>query len=120
MAFYDEMQETATELFGEFSQGTVRLVRPAVVVDDSRPWDPTPADPQYWVIDATARTVEEKFVDGTKITGRETQVKFGVVPGVEPTVTDQIELDGVLMTTVDMRRIPDVGTVVAYVFFVVH
>jgi hypothetical protein len=119
--FYAEMQGVATDLLTEFQQGTIVLVRSTPTVGDTdRPWDLT-ADPSPTrvTLRAAARTVDKKYVDGTRIHGGETQVTLSVpVLSPEPTVSDRIEIDGVLMTTVDMHRLPDAGTPVAFVFIV--
>lgn len=118
MGFYDEMQDVASGLLGEFNQGTIVLLRPNVeAMDPDRPWDVTVGSPTRYLLNGVARTVERKWIDGTTIVGDEVQVTFAV-PDVEPVASDQIEIDGRVHRTVDMRRLPEAGTPVAYIFFV--
>lgn len=119
MGFYDEMADVATELLGEFQQGVARLARVTVTPETGRPWDVTNSAPTYTDLLAVAIPVERKYVDGTRIVGGEDQVTFAV-PNLspEPNIKDKIEMDGRLRTTVAVRRIPALGTPVAYIFFV--
>lgn len=83
--FYQEMQDVAGEILGEFHQGNVYLLRrPVDFQDAGRPWEPTPAAPapDAELVNATVRRVDRKFIDGTKILGTEEQV---IMPGsVDP------------------------------------
>lgn len=117
--FYTRMRDKVSKpLFKKFQQGSIFLVRTAKTQVPGREWDVTVGAPSRTQLTGTAIPVQKKFLDGTRITSRDTQVMFSPPDSVVPLVTDQIEIDGRLMTTIEMKRLPDAGVIVAYIFFV--
>lgn len=113
--FYLEMQTEATSLLEEFEQGSLVLVRQALAAVGGRSWDVTASgSPTRTTLMGVARPVAHKFIDGERITARSVMVVFAVPVGVTPAMTDQIEIDGRIRTTISMKQIPEAGTPVAY------
>ena len=113
-AFYEEMAGIATELLGEFSQGTITLSKSGTSTPAPNPWEPpVTGDATPYTLKATARPVEEKFVDGTTIFS--TDIEVTAAPfGSDPDPSDAITIDGKAYSIVTVMRIPAAGTVVAW------
>ena len=63
------------------------------------------------------RRVSTKYVNGMLIIASDNQVTFAV-PATVPLMTDTLVVDGRAHAMKDLRPLPGVGTVVAYVGFV--
>lgn len=119
MGFYDEMADIATELLGEFQQGSVQLVRSVSAPSDpSTPWQP--GDPTLATYDlaAAVRGVSQRYVDGTTILSSDQQVTCAVPPVTPDMTTDTLLIDGIAVTVLKNMPIPASGTPVAYLFVV--
>jgi hypothetical protein len=117
MAFYQEMQDIATELLTEFGQGVIRygkIIPGAGTVDN-----PGPSTIQ-WVTfkGATARGVSARYVMRSLAVGTELQVVIPVQSGAEPDMRDVIEIDGVRYKITYIDRKPAAGTPVAYILII--
>lgn len=116
--FYDEMQEFASEMLGEFKQGVVAISRTVTApADPSTPWIPGAPTTTVYPLDAVVRRVSQKYVDGTLIVATDNQITFAV-PVVVPAMTDMLIIDGAELVMKDLRPIPPAGTPVAYIAFV--
>jgi hypothetical protein len=114
MTFYEEMAGIATELLGEFKQGTVAFIIPGTTTPGENPWDPpivTP--PQAFDLDATAKGVSEQYVGTDGIVGTDTEVTIAPF-GEELTTSTPLTIDGQAVTVVKVMRIPRAGEVVAW------
>ncbi|TPL06681.1 hypothetical protein [Mesorhizobium sp. B2-4-11] len=117
-AFYDDMADMASELLGEFKQGFISLSRTVTAdPDPSTPWIPGTTTTTVYPLDAVARRVSQKYVDGTLIVATDDQITFAV-PEIVPAMTDILVIDGVEHAMKDLRPIPAAGTPVAYIAFV--
>lgn len=118
--FYTRMRDKVSRpLFKKFQQGSVYLVRSVKTPVTGRPHEATAGAPSRTKLEATVVPVQKRFLDRTRITERDTQVMFAPpVDGTVPAETDQIEIDGRLLTTIGFRRLPDAGVIVVYIFFV--
>lgn len=110
--FYDEMRAVASDVFAEFKQGTIEYVtmQPAA---GSTPDDP--GDPVVTVIplNATAKPVSQRYVDGTHITGSEVEIAMPN-DGVTPQMTGFIRIDSVTHKIVRIMARPAAGTPVSF------
>lgn len=115
--FYEDMLGVSVELFEEFQQapGEIFLVQTPMVRTVDREHDVTPGTPVRTLLQAVAIPVQQKYVDGTIVTGRETQVMFSPPTGVSPSSVDQIEISGRARQIIKMRRIPDAGIAIVYI-----
>lgn len=111
---YERAQATASRLLGRFAQGVVTLTRVTrASADPATPWIPGAETTTSYALSATVRGVSKELVDGTAILATDLQV-MAAVPGVEPALTDRIEIDGQSMTIVRIDQIPAAGLAVAY------
>lgn len=109
--FYQEMQAVATDLIGEFQQGVIEYV---AITPGTGPAD-DPGEPTETVtrIDAVARGVSFKYVDGTNVVTSDLQTTFAG-SAATPEMTGFIQVDGVRYKIVQIVRKPAAGTVVAW------
>lgn len=120
--FYEDMLEISEELFEAFQQdaGNIYLVRESSTPTTGRLHDVTIGAPVKTLLQAVANPVQKKYIDGQLITGRETQVMFSPPLDLspEPDLSDKIEISGRDRKVIKMKRIPDAGIALAYIFFV--
>jgi len=114
--FYDEMQEVATDLLQEFSQGQVTLKR-TVTTPGEHSYDPPTETVTSYALKATVRRVNQRFDRGTVIVETGDVVTFAALE-VEPALTDLLVVDGKDRAITDLKRIPAAGTVVAWQAFI--
>lgn len=133
---YSKVQGTASRLMSRFKQGKVTLTRktPGERPLGSNPWDPPPAERiSIYDLDATAKAVSDKFINGTLIFATDIEITAGVtmtleaVDGVpvapapvqlELLPGDTLNADGQPVTIITTMRIPRVGTPVVWKFIV--
>lgn len=117
--FYDEMAAMAREMLaptdeGGLGQGTIELVRYVPGVEPANPWDP-PAEPSREVttLDGVARGVGKELVGLTVETGGQivaTDLVVLVAPwGGEYGPGWVLEVDGLPVTVLRVRNIPEAG-----------
>lgn len=110
--FYDEMQAVASELLGEFRQGTIRYI---ALTPGTGPKDnPGPAVETPFDLDAVARGVSFKYVDNSAVLMSDLQTTFAVRPDMVPDIKGFIEMDGKRHKIERVIRKPAAGTPVAY------
>lgn len=109
--FYQEMQAVASDLLGEFKQGVIQYV---ALTPGTGPRD-NPGEPTETphTINATARGVSFKYVDGTNIVSSDLQLTMPG-DGIAPEMTGFIRVDGVRYKIVQIVRKPAAGTPVAW------
>lgn len=114
--FYADMRDAAGGLLKEFTQGTVRLVRPNDSDGDS-PWTSGGGDPQSYDLSATVKGVSTEYVDGTTILASDLEVTAAPVE-VTPQMSDHILIDGTRYEIVQLIAIPAAGTTVVQKYIV--
>lgn len=113
MPLYARFQDTAKGLLGNFSQGTVKLVKITNSGDD---WNPSQSETEH-VQDAAVSGVSSEYVGmdtgGGVIVASDLQV---LVPGggQVPTNSDEYDIDGDRYQIVNVEPIPAAGTVSVY------
>lgn len=114
MTFYEEMQGVASELLGEFAQGVIVLTKPGTSSPGANPWDPpVTTDPVEYTLKATAKPVEEQFINGTTIFATDIEVTAADFGG-DLNPSDTMMIDGKAVTIVKVMRIPAAGTLVCW------
>lgn len=124
MSFYDEMQDIASELLGEFDQsrgtGTqsdglwyIHMTPGNGPVDNPGPATPTP-----YKLDAVSRGVSFRFigtagVNGALITASDLQLTAAVFD-IEPKPAGFIRADGIDYKIKAIQRVPPTGVCVAH------
>lgn len=92
MTFYEEMQNVASEVLGEFKQGVIHYVE---LVPGSGPVDnPGPSTKVLHELDAVARGVSYKYVKDGLALSTDLTVTAAVLPGVTPSPKGFIRIDG--------------------------
>lgn len=109
MSIYDDLRPIAAELFEEFKQGDVRYV-PIVVTPGATPDRPASSAPGAPVpINATARPVETKYVNGTSIVVTDKQVTIPNDGKVKPDMSGFIDIDAVRHKVIEIMARPTAG-----------
>jgi len=128
---YDDFQELSNELFEEFQQGTVKLIRTTEGVPANE-WEAGTPTTVEFLLSATATGVLEKYVDGKTILSSDLQINSAVkatnlttgiavdlIGSNQPSKeTDKLEIDGSVKTVEAIKQIPSAGTPVTLIFFV--
>lgn len=123
MGFYDEMQDVATELLGEFQQGVVQLVRVTQGASDpATPWEPGVPTETTYELNATVGTTyvnnaSATYDDGSLILASDVVVTCSV-PVVTPMLSDRVVIDGRAYSVKQVNALPAAGTPAAYKIFV--
>ena len=110
--FYQEMQSIASSLIGEFQQGAIQYV----ALSHSGGTADNPGEPTETTttVNAVARGVQFKYVDGTNIFASDGQITMQADAGVVPALTGMIVVDSRRHKIVSVSAIPPAGTPVAY------
>jgi hypothetical protein len=116
MSIYDEMQGVASELFAQFQQGSIMYVE-LQMVSGGTPDDPSEPTRVEYPLTATARPVSTKYVDGSHIVQSDKQVSMPG-GGIEPQMSGLVLIDGVQYKIIEIKRIPEAGTVISYILIV--
>ena len=110
--FYGDMQATATELLTEFSQGVINY---APKVAGANEWDGDTYGTPI-VLKATARGVSARYA--TDLIKSSDIMITAAVFSVEPDMQGKITIDGKPRQIVQITRIPEAGTALAWRIFV--
>lgn len=118
MSIYDDMRAVASELMPEFKQGDIRYVTytsaPGSSPDEAGEPVPNVSDP----LNATARPVSTKYVDGTHIVQSDRQV---VIPNegiATPSIEGLLRIDGVDYKIIDLMPNPAAGEPIVWTVIV--
>lgn len=109
--FYSEMQGVASDLLREFKQGVIAYV---AVTKGSGPADnPGAPTEKAYTLDAVARGVAFKYIDGTNVVASDQQMTMPG-KGVAPDMKGFVTVDGVRHKIVRIIRKPSAGTPIAW------
>ena len=108
---YSDLQNVAADLFAEFKQGEIAYIQ--IVPGTDRPDDPGEPSEVVHPIDATAQSVQFKYVDGTSILTTDEQISMPG-KGVEPEMNGFVTVDGERYKIIGIKPKPAAGPVVAY------
>lgn len=116
MAFYDDMQNIATELLTEFKQGKIEYGQ---LTPGAGPADnPGPSTIAWQTLKgATARGVSQKYVSLSLAVATDKQVIM-LANQIVPDVRDSVRIDGEELKLVHIIPRPAAGTVAAYTLIV--
>lgn len=118
MSIYDEMRDVATELFVEFKQGVIQYV-PVVTTAGGSPDEPASSsrgDPI--TLNATARPVSTKYVDGSHIIQSDRQVTIPNNGKATPEMKGFIRIDGVDYKIIQIMPRPAAGDPISWTVIV--
>jgi hypothetical protein len=116
LSFYGDLRNVATGLLREFKQGTVEAGR-AVSVPGATAWAAPTITVQWTPINAVARGVSQKYVDGANIiaTDRQVTIEAGVWSFQ---AGDRLRIDNKEVVVLRVDPIPAAGAPVAWRVFV--
>lgn len=113
MSIYQEMQAVAKELLGddEFRQDGIYYV---ALTPGTGPADNpgAPVETKTLIRDAVARGVEDKYVDGTQVTGTDGQINCGYPQPFTPKISDWVEVGGKRCKILKVSKVPPTGVAV--------
>src|SRR5690606_6757070 len=92
MSIYDDARKIASDLIGEFKQGTVQYIK-MVPGTGGRPDAPAPSTSVVTTINAVARPVSTKYVDGSHILQSDKQVTIPNDGKMSPDLSGFIKID---------------------------
>jgi hypothetical protein len=116
MSLYTDLRNVASGLLREFSQGVVEIGKP-VTVPGANEWTPPTTTIQWTRVNAVARGVSQKYVDGVSIVATDLQLTVDM-GAYDPAAGDRIRIDGKQVSVLRFDRIPAAGEVVAWRVFV--
>lgn len=94
MSFYQEMQNIASSLLKEFKQGSVKLVQLVESANENSLDEPELVEKVY-DLNATISGVNYKYLIDSYAVASDLTVTAGVIPNVNVTINDFIDIDGV-------------------------
>ena len=116
MSIYDDLQPVASELLGEFKQGTVYLIK--MTEGNGTPDDPGDPTETKYELDATVKGVSFKYIEQGFALESDLMVTSAVRDDVTPDGDDFIEIDGVRHKIHRDMSVPAAGTKIAWKFIV--
>jgi hypothetical protein len=117
MTIYDDMRQVASDVIGEFKQGSIAYVelQPVAGATPDNPGTPVPVT---YPVNGVTRPVEFKYVDGTNIVQSDEQFTIAALDGVTPTMEGYATIDGRQAKIVGIKRIPAAGDPITFVVIV--
>lgn len=116
MSIYDDARLIATDLLNEFKQGTILYVelQPQAGATPDNPGEPVEVE---HTLNAVARPVSTKYVDGSHIVQSDKQI---IMPGdgIEPRMSGSMKIDGVTHKIIEIMPVPAAGDPVTYTVIV--
>lgn len=116
MAFYQDMQNIATELLDEFKQGLIEYGR---ITPGSGPADdPGPSVITWSTVKAVARGVSFKYAQLSMVVETDLQVTMAADQISNPDMRDFVRIDGVALKIVHIVAKPAAGVTAAFILIV--
>lgn len=116
MSIYDDMQVVASNIFAEFKQGAITYVELQPVAGGT-PDEPAANVEVTTALDATARPVSTKYVDGSHIYRSDVQVSVPAA-AVTPSMSGYLTIDAVRYKIIEIMCVPAAGTAIVYTLIV--
>lgn len=121
MSIYDDLRTVASEVIGEFAQGSIAYVELQPVAG-ATPDEPGVPAQQSYPINGVTRPVEFKYIDGTHIVQTDEQFTVAALDaenaGFTPSMDGWAMIDGAHAKIVGIKRIPAAGDPITYVVIV--
>lgn len=118
MSIYDEMRAVVSEVMPEFKQGDIRYVSvtnaAGAAPDEVGSTTETVSDP----LNATARPVSTKYVDGTHVVRSDRQVTIPNDGIATPDINGKVRIDGVDYKIIDLMPRPAAGDPISWTVIV--
>lgn len=118
MSIYDDMRGVASELFAEFKQGMIEYIGVTSTAGGSPDEPATVTDASPVALNATARPVSTKYVDGTHIVQSDKQVTIPNNGKAEPSINGFLRIDGVRHKIIEIMPRPAAGDPITWTVIV--
>jgi hypothetical protein len=119
--FYQQLQDIATGVFKQFSQGKVQIIR-TVEVPGQHGWEPGSRTTKKLDLYATVTGVKAYKVDGKQIVMSDQVVTCAAKAAngelVNPVPTDQLTVDGKVRQIKKIEQQPASGTPVSFAIYI--
>lgn len=118
MTIYDEIRAVASDVMAEFKQGDIRYVSIGVADGAAPDEAATPVETVSAQLNATARSVSTKYVDGTHIVQSDKQVQIPNDGIATPNITGKVRIDGVDHKIIEVMPRPAAGIPITWTLIV--
>ena len=115
MTFYKEMQTIAKNVLKEFNQGEIKLVHLTGSANLS-PDAPDEMKETIYDLKGSVKGVTFKYLKEGYVTHTDFEVTVGVIPDVEPSENDFLQINGVRYKIIRDISVPANGTRVVWKF----
>lgn len=118
MSIYDDLRAVATEIMPDFKQGDIRYVSVTNVAGSAPDEVGSTSETVSAPLNAVARPVSTKYVDGTHIVQSDRQV---VIPNdgiTTPDMTGKVRIDGVNYKIINIMPRPAAGDPITWTVIV--
>lgn len=117
MSFYDEMQQIATNVLGEFNQGVIKLIQ-LKTPENGTPDDPGELTEVVTELKGVVSGITFKYLKEGYNAVTDFEATVAVVQGVQPLEGDFLEVDGVQYKIIKDVSVPAAGVNVVWKFIV--
>lgn len=117
MTFYDEMQTIAKNVLNEFNQGSIKLVH-LTGSSNSSPDAPDEMKETIYTLKGSVKGVSFKYLKEGYVIHTDLEATVAVIPDVQPTLNDFVEVDGVRYKIIRDVSVPAAGTKVVWKFLI--
>lgn len=117
MTFYKEMQNIAKGVLNEFNQGSIKLVQ-LVESPDGSPDKPGDMQERVYNLKGSVKGVSFKYLKEGYVIHTDLEATVAVIPDVQPTLNDFVEVDGVRYKIIRDVSVPAAGTKVVWKFLI--
>lgn len=118
MTIYDDLRAVASDVMAEFKQGDIRYVTISVAAGATPDEAAVPVETVSAQLNATARSVSTKYVDGTHIVQSDKQVQIPNDGIATPDIDGKIRIDGVDHKIIEIMPRPAAGEPVTWTLIV--
>lgn len=106
MSIYSDIQNVATSVLNEFNQDGIFLIHKTV--DNTVPDEPVITEKRY-SLRGVAKGFSHSFKDDSFVAGADASVTTSVIKGIEPSINDELELNGTRCAIIDFEPVPRAG-----------
>lgn len=122
--FYQQMQDIATPLIRQFSQGVITLTQSTEgpPPDSTKPWQPGTISKTILKLSGTVTGIKAYQITNTEIAASDLVLTCATVDNsgrpFEPKETDELQIDGINYSIKKIVARPSAGTPVVFALFI--
>lgn len=127
MSLYDTLRASVVKMMPGFATGiiTLKRINAGAISAPEVAWTPPTTTYDVYTLHASAFGVSQEYVDGELVTADDLMIVTSPVAllngskvSIEPKISDELLVDGVLHRINKIERIPAAGTAVLFMVFV--